>query len=114
MPRTLSSSEPRRHSPRPASRIDCEGIEPGCGRAHRAHRAYAPALLPLLLEHPVVNGLVVVGFGPRIVPGFGVDGELGVPADGLEGIDYFLRAFDFDGRVFRAVEDPSRQMLDLL
>ena len=57
---------------------------------------------------------VVVRLGPRVVLRLGIDGELDVGAEALEGLDHLLGARDGDRGVLGAVEDPDGEVLELL
>jgi hypothetical protein len=64
-------------------------------------------------EEPGVEVRIVVGFGPGVVAGFGVDGEFdGGVALFLEGFDHFLGFGEGDGLVLGAVEDPDGELFE--
>src|SRR5206468_11077076 len=70
---------------------------------------------PLLLQQPVSDFRVTVGFRPRIVAGAWIESEFDVPSAVIfQGLDHALRSIGGNDVVLGAMEDPDGQVLQLV
>ena len=96
--------------------LPIEKILPTLNQPERMSSAFGLTFCRWLLvfEEPFVKFGVGVALGPRVVAGFGVDGELGVAAGFLHGVDHSFGLGKGDYFVLGAMEDPDGQAPNFL